>query len=838
MPINRTLANYISSNPTTASINRASGVWTLDEQGSALVQNTWPLPPNVVQRSLRFNTADSAYLNRTFTTAGNRKKWTYSAWVKRNKPGTGAMLLTAESGSNNDEYHYLWIDSDNIYGLIGIVGANPHIFRTTAVLRDPSAWFHMVSIFDTDNSVGADRWQIWINGVKQSLTVTSTMSQGFASGWVNNNNKHYVGRRDNYSLGYNSDFQLTEINFVDGQALEPSNFGETDPQTGVWIPKSYVGTYGTNGFRLNFSNNSSTTALGYDSSGNGNNWTANNFSITPGSGNDSLVDVPSLYGVDTGLGGEVRGNYCTWNPLVPADGTTFITYSDGNLIAASGTGVTQGQSAFGSLNINNGKWYYEATFTQSGSTSFDGSIGFAKVDSGGLYTNNNNYAYIYLRNGQKGLFGTQSNYATSFGSGDIIGIALDLDAGTITFYKNGVNLGIAFTGISGTLTPVARLIREASYSSQFAVNFGQRPWAYAPPAGYKALCSTNLSAPAVGQTSDNQADNYFNTITYIGNGATTRSITGVGFQPDLVWVKSRSNASGFHILVDSVRGAGKWLSTNSTNAENGPGQLITSLDADGFSLNLSPNNTVNENNGSYVAWCWNAGGTTVTNTSGTISSQVRANPRAGFSIIKFTGSSTNSTVGHGLGTTPAFAIVKASEAGQSWRCFHTSLGTNSFITLDTQVAAETNANYWAGTNATVLGLSSGGGGGNNRSGQFMIAYCWSAVPGFSAFGSYTGNGGGTNGPFVYTGFRPKFLLIKSSTNTTEWLIMDGARNPSNPCNLRLDANASNADQPIIYLDMLSNGFKLVNPNSWMNDSGYTFIYAAFAEHPTRLATAR
>jgi hypothetical protein len=829
MPINRTLANYIASNPNTASTSRASGVWTLDEQGSALVQNTWPVPPNIIQRSLRFNRGDTPYLTRTLATAGNRTTWTWSGWVKRCQLDTYHAIFVQGNS-------YIYFNSSNKIEINLRNSATNYFLITTQIYRDPLAWYHIVVVLDTNNGSAADRLILYVNGTRVTTYEFNTY-QNISPGYeplINSAAAHSISINGTDAFnGY-----MTEVNFVDGQALAPTLFGETDPQTGVWIPKPYVGTYGTNGFRLNFSNNSTTTALGYDSSGNGNNWTANNFSVTPGTGNDSLVDVPSLYGVDTGIGGEVRGNYCTWNPLVPADGITFITYSDGNLIAASGTGATQGQSAFGSLNISNGKWYYEAIFTQSGSTSFDSSIGFAKVDSGGLYTSNNNYAYIYLRNGQKGLFGTQSNYATSFGSGDIIGIALDLDAGTITFYKNGTNLGIAFTGISGTLTPVARLIRESSYSTQFAVNFGQRPWAYAPPAGFKALCTTNLSAPAVGQTSNNQADNYFNTITYIGNGATTRSIIGVGFQPDLVWVKSRSNASGFHILVDSVRGAGQWLSTNSTNAENGPGQLITSLDADGFSLNLSPNNTVNENNGSYVAWCWNAGGTTVTNTSGTISAQVRANPRAGFSIIKFTGSSTNSTVGHGLGTTPAFAIVKASEAGQSWRCFHTSLGTNSFITLDTQVAAETNANYWAGTNATVLGLSSGGGGGNNRSGQSMIVYCWAAVPGFSAFGSYTGNGGGTNGTFVYTGFRPKFLLIKSSTNVTEWLIMDAARNPSNPCNLRLDANATTNDQTYVYLDMLSNGFKLVNSNSWMNDSGATFIYAAFAEYPTRLATAR
>ncbi|NBT48002.1 MAG: hypothetical protein EBT07_09340, partial [Actinobacteria bacterium] len=734
-----------------------------------------------------------------------------------------AMLLTAESGSNNDEYHYLWIDSDNIYGLIGIVGANPHIFRTTAVLRDPSAWFHMVSIFDTDNSVGADRWQIWINGVKQSLTVTSTMSQGFASGWVNNNNKHYVGRRDNYSLGYNSDFQLTEINFVDGQALEPSNFGETDPQTGVWIP---------------FANNSSTTALGYDSSGNGNNWTPNNFSVTPGSDNDSLVDVPSLYGVDTGLGGEVRGNYCTWNPLVPADGTTFITYSDGNLIAASGTGATQGQSAFGSLSISNGKWYYEATFTQSGSTSFDGSIGFAKVDSGGLYTSNNNYAYIYLRNGQKGLFGTQSNYATSFGSGDIIGIALDLDAGTITFYKNGVNLGIAFTGISGTLTPIARLIREASYSSQFAVNFGQRPWAYQAPSGFKALCTTNLSAPAIGQTSDNQADNYFQAVTYTGNGS-ARSITGVGFQPDMVWAKARSVAYN-NVINDAIRGAGKTLQTDLTAAEVNEGSSgLTSFTIDGFNIGGGSGGW-NANGVTYVAWCWNAGGTTVTNTSGTISSQVRANSRSGFSIVTYTGNGTvGATVGHSLGATPGMVIVKSRSSSQNWAVKilpYMTGGQRLQLNTTDAILSESagTGSLWNAVNPNSTVITLGDQVMTNTNGTTYIAYCWAPIAGYSAFGSFTHNAS-ADGAFVYTGFRPKFVMMKG-IGTSNWMILDTTRDTNNFMGRELLANLTNTESSpnVTYSsDFLSNGFKLRNQG--LND---TFIYIAFAETPTRLATAR
>jgi hypothetical protein len=372
-------------------------------------------------------------------------------------------------------------------------------------------------------------------------------------------------------------------------------------------------------------------------------------------------------------------------------------------------------------------------------------------------------------------------------------------------------------------------------------NFGQRPFTYAAPIGYKALCTTNLPAPAIGQTSNNQADNHFNVVTYIGNG-TAQTITGVGFQPDLVWIKNRDAAGENHRLIDSVRGVTKVLYSSITNAEDPNNtNTVTAFTSDGFSVGNQ--SAVNGNTNRIVAWCWNAGGNTVTNSAGTngatIASTYRANPRAGFSIVTYTGNGTGgATVAHGLGSAPQMMLVRDRNNVNDWVVYHTAIGNGTVLVLNNQNGAvAASAGYWNNTTPNSNTFTVGTTSNVNTASRDYLAYCWSAIPGYSAFGSYVGIAGGTNGSFIYTGFRPRFLLIKGNF-TTEWLMIDTARNSSNPCNLRIDANSSGTEQTIIYVDILSNGFKLVNSLSYMDNSGSTIIYAAFAETPARLSTAR
>jgi len=789
-----------------------------------------------IARSLRFNSVDSAYLNRTPSSAGNRRTWTWSAWVKRTGPATPAnsvIPLFGTTNAANDSGFFVIGALDNV---ISIQTWNTVFRRTTIVYRDYSAWYHIVVAFDTTQATAANRLKLYVNGLEQtafSFSADPTQNTDYP---INNNIAHSIFNDGfgSYLSGY-----LTEVNFVDGQALTPTSFGEADPDTGVWRPKYYAGTYGTNGFYLNFSDNSGTTAttLGKDSSGNNNNFTPYNFSVTAGVGNDSVVDSPTSYGTDTGLGGEVRGNYCTMNPL----DNSGMTLSNGNL-SGSHTGNTGGVR--GSIGVSSGKWYWEITISAVGSSSQGNLLVGVATNTVPLANNNNANLWVYWGgNGNK--FNTGSSaYGATFGNGDIVGIAFDADSGSITFYKNNTSQGVAFSSIpAGTYLPwVNSGGGGAAYSTSWDVNFGQRPFAYTAPSGYKALCSQNLPTPAIGATSTTQASKYFNTVLYTGNGS-TQSVTGVGFQPDFTWIKSRSSAIN-NSLYDAVRGAGKVLFTNATETEYTVNDL-TSFNSDGFSVSTvgGTRNETNQNSQLYVAWNWKAGGTTVTNTAGSITSQVRANTTAGFSIVSYSAGATNATVGHGLGVAPAMIIVKCrTNANAPWVIYHKSLSNQKDYTLVFGTDAQINiSNYWgtSGPNSTTFGLSLNGYANNFEN---QIAYCWAEIDGYSRFGSYVGSGD-SNGPFVYCGFRPRWIMFKRITATENWTIFDTARDTYNIAGRRLHPSLSSAETDdtagtTIIADILSNGFKVKGTGVNINGSGDTYIFAAFAETPFKYARAR
>jgi len=852
MPIDRNSAQYITGAIYKPTQTSAPGVWDLDDQANNLSKNLWPLPPQAVQRSLRFNSADSAYLSR-IPLASNRRVWTFSCWLKRAKlsaPGTVHNILSTDYVSTNG--HESRFDDNNSIKLADLASSNiTWVLQTNALYRDCSAWYHIVIAFDSPQGTPSERVKLYVNSTQVTSFATATYPSLNYESYINSTLTHYIG---GWALSGSPsrfyDGYMAEVNFVDGQALTPTSFGETDPQTGVWIPKRYTGTYGTNGFRLSFANNSSTIALGYDSSGAVNNWTPNNFSITPGVGNDVFVDVPSLYGTDTGLGGEVLGNYCTINTLM--QNTSVATISDGALRAATGTsGVSS--AYIGTIGFNSGKWYWEVHVEAVGTNNMW--IGVTKNQANrtvDAYLN----TWTYNKLGQKtDNSATGSTYGATYTSGDIIGVAVDADAGSITFYKNGVSQGIAFTGLS--MSGGVYTIAGSDNSATMVFNFGQRPFAYAAPTGYKALCTTNLPAPAIGQTSNNRTGNYFNVVTYTGDGATSKSITGVGFQPDLVWIKSRTNASGYHILVDSVRGAGLWMATNATTGDSTAGQLVSSLDTNGFSLNLSPNNTVNELNANYVAWCWNAGGTSTTNSAGsngaTIASTYRANRAAGFSIVTYTGTGTAATVAHGLGVKPLLIIGKGRNVtgAYNWMVYHQGQTATKHAYLNLTNVFEDPAggvvSLWNDTEPTANVFSISSNINLNASGGTYVAYCWAPIPGFSDFGSWQNNNS-TDGTFVYTGFKPVMILLKNTDNTENWYIIDSKRpgyNVSAGSVLGLCPNLTGSEPAgftsTATIDILSNGFKIRSTNPANGEISFgtrNYVYAAFAETPARLSTAR
>jgi hypothetical protein len=328
---------------------------------------------------------------------------------------------------------------------------------------------------------------------------------------------------------------------------------------------------------------------------------------------------------------------------------------------------------------------------------------------------------------------------------------------------------------------------------------------------------------------------YFNTVLYTGNGS-TQSITGVGFQPDLNWIKKRSTADN-HIIHQVGFNAGDYLVTNSTQELSNSGEMTKSLDSDGFTVGTR--GEVNTNNSTFVSWNWLAGGTPSSNTDGSITSSVSANTTAGFSIVSYTGNGTgNSTIGHGLGAIPKFMIVKNRTTVQQWGTLSDSFNSASdpnIVYLSNTAAQADDTNVW-GTSAsfTTSTFTVGDWNGSNQSSSNFVVYCFAEKKGFSKFGSYTGNGN-ADGPFVYTGFKPAFLLYKSSTQNSNWLMYDSKRPGYNGLTQLLlpntnaaeaeDANSSDA------CDLLSNGFKFRGTGSASNGSGQTFIYMAFAENP-------
>jgi hypothetical protein len=321
---------------------------------------------------------------------------------------------------------------------------------------------------------------------------------------------------------------------------------------------------------------------------------------------------------------------------------------------------------------------------------------------------------------------------------------------------------------------------------------------------------------------------YFNTVLYTGNGS-TQSITGVGFQPDWVWIKRRNSARN-HALLDSIRGGSEQLKSNSNAAEGTDAQMITSFDSDGFSLGTS--NDCNSSGDTKVAWNWLASNTTASNTDGSITSTVSANTTAGFSIVSWTGTGANATIGHGLGAVPKMIIVKNRTDAINWQVYHQAIGNGYSIFLDLTNGKDGGSFYWNNTTPTSSVFSVGTYNGTNGSSDNMIAYCFAEKKGYSKFGKYTGNGN-ADGTFIYTGFKPAWVMIKDSSNAGDpWVIIDNKRDTFNEADALLQANSDSAEiTSTTKYDFCANGFKLRGTGTADNNSGATHIYMAFAENP-------
>jgi len=761
-----------------------------------------------LNNSLRFRSSASAYLSRTFSTPTSNTTWTLSFWNKRGALSGYQTLISA--GTSAIDY----VTSTNT---LIFFSAGPSTAATsTSVYRDPAAWGHWV-ITSNGTTVVA-----YFNNVSV-LSYTGTLPQ------FNSAIAHTIGRfasGGDYFDGY-----MAEVNFVDGQALTPSSFGETSSTTGSWVPKAYTGTYGTNGFELNFSDIATTSGsnagLGKDFSGNANYWTTNNISVTAGVTYDAMIDSPTLTSATV-------ANYCVGNPINnSASGN--ITFSQANLALTIGVSA-QWRAATATMSVSSGKWYWEVTKTNS-TTANDAMLGIIAdtVNISGNYPiSTSALGYTYLDGGLKGNAGGTTAYGATWTNGDVIGIAFDADTGQLTFYKNGTSQGLAFTVTSGNSYYPA--FGGASTIPSYALNFGQRPFTYTAPSGFVALNTYNLPDSTIvkGYT-------VMDATTYTGTGASLAITNTSAFKPDLVWVKGRSGATD-HAWYDSVRGTTKQIESNTTTAETTETTGLTAFGTNGFTVGALAQ--MNTSAATYVGWQWQGGqGSSTSNTSGSITSTVSVNATAGFSVVTYTGNATQgATVGHGLGVVPKMIIFKARNSVQEWDVYHASVCTtnNLYLSLTTTAAlASGGQTRWnlASFSSSVFGLGIHAEVNGNT--NTYVAYCWAEIAGFSKFGSYTGNGS-ADGPMIFTGFRPKFIMIKRTDAVESWEIFDTTRSSYNTAVELLEANSSGAESTSAgnAIDVLSNGFKQRNTRAATNASGGTYIYMAFAENPLKNSLAR
>ena len=773
-------------------------------------------------RSLRFNSGDSSYFSRTPSSGGNRKTFTFSFWVKRTSFASSQKVIGNENAS---EQNGLVIEfrSDDTLQVYDYTTGTIWAKVTTRAFRDPSAWYHFVIAVDTTQSTPSDRFKLYVNGIQETSFSTDNAITEDADTQFNDAGAMSVGRSGLHDAQYFNGF-LTDIYFIDGSALDHTSFGSFD-SNGVWQRSLYDGSYGTNGFKLNFFDATNTTTIGKDASGRSNNFTANNISVTAGVTNDVMFDMPAndTENSDTGVGGEIIGNYCILNTLgKKASGTTISNGSLDGVVNADNT-------AHGTFAIpTTGKYFFEAQMTNSGTLNF-GLAAFRP--DGHIFTNPN--SCVYSKTGVKNVDNVHDqSYGDSWSSGDIIGCACDADAGTITFYKNGVSQGAISHQVAGLLPSFG----NGGTTSNFTVNFGAREFIH-PISNHKALNTSSLPTPAIADGSD-----AFEVKLYSGTGA-VQNVTGLSFQPDWTWIKAR-NQTTWNVWNDVVRGPGKNIHSNDSYQEQTKTDNLTSFNSDGFSLGVDSNaDGVNISGKNYASWNWKVGGAAVTNTEGATSCSVSASTTNGISIIKWAGTNSGTTLGHGLSSTPELVIVKSLGNSREWVVWHklfVTAGGTDYLYLDTTGAkgGSGSGGYWNSTVPNSTTISVGDSAAVNGSGSDNVAYCFHSVPSFSAVGSYKGNGS-EDGPYINLSFKPRWILMKNAdTGGTyyDWRIIDAARHTFNSGGNAdvpptLFANTNETERDWDNVDILSNGFKIKDSSVSLNETNASHVFLAFAENP-------
>jgi len=780
------------------------------------VGNFVPFTDNgTIDNSCMFNRGDNPKLSRLPSSNGNRRTLTYSVWIKRGILGTENHFISCYDGSSTDN-ESMWEMQFLTDNTVSISRYSDYILQTTRTFEDTSKWYHFLMAIDTTQGTASDRVKLYVDGDEITafdVDNRSSISQNFDTAFNNTSDTCVIGARINTTNRHWSGY-MAEVNLVDGTALGPDTFGVTDTSTGRWIPKTLTGiTYGTNGFRLQFGTDS---ALGDDTSGNTNDFTSSGLTAS-----DQRTDTPT-------------NNLPTMRPYNPSYNTT---QAQGNL-QYTPTGTNAGYPMCATLRPNSGKWYAEVRTSSNGGGNV---ITFGIYIQEDMHHWDNTYNYypggqisngdgngvgMQIRNdGNRWLTSSQLNgtvqnnlSGVALAAGDVIGIAVDVDNSLVTWYANdGSSLGSASILRPGRIIFTAMAVTS---SDTFNWNFGDNPtfdgnetaggnadgdgngnFYHSVPTGFKMLRQDNMPT-------------------------TDKGVSG------FTWLKDRDNSTN-HYLVDSSRNYKNALYSNDDTAEVFLTAGLRNPLKGGFEV--LDGDPVNGSGRSFVSWNWVAnGGTTSTNEDGSITTTTQVNSTAGFSIIQYTGTEAAATIGHGLSQTPDFIAIKSLESHSPDGYFvvwHKSFAANTFQYFNTNIANDTSTTFFNNTLPTSSVINLGANFNTNMSGDKMICYAWHEVDGYSKFGSYSGNNS-TDGPFIYTGFRPAFIMVKKTNASADWTMQDTTRYSINPNDRVLQPNLTSAEVTgYLAIDFLSNGFKFRSADNQHNASGGSYIYFAFAEHP-------
>ena len=756
--------------------------------------------------------------------------FTWEAWVNVDSGiSTSGSIISLEGTGYNAFVRVM--SNGHLQLRVGTGNDSQADSGTTGTDIADDAWHHVAAVRESATSL-----KVFLDGVlDNSATVSSADVQTsglLAVGAHNTGAAPFTGYMDEVRVSnvarYTGNF--TTFGQDGGTIANPTPF-TADANTKLLIHSNWDG------------------GLGADSSGNYNSFTPTNLVAT-----DQCVDVPT-------------NNFATLNPL-QLEGTL----SEGNLKV-----VTNVAEKFGSASTiipSSGKWYAESYLVEHITTpvfavsiSHDPANDHLTTEPPGSSTNGWTY---YSPTGEILRDGALSSYGDSCTDGDILSIAVDIENLKVFWSKNGVwqnsgdpaagTNGTTITDPSGTVVGGYAIVYGDSSGGKGAtqvVNFGQDSsfaanktsgsaaasdskgkgdFYYTPPTDYLALCTDNLSAPEIALPGEN-----FNTVLYTGDGATTQAITGVGFEPNFLWLKSKT-ANDFNILVDSVRGATNWLSTNSTIAQQPDAEYVASLDSDGFTVGV--NTVTNDNTETYAAWNWLAGTTfDPTDSPATIVTALgSSNAAAGFSIVKYTGTGSTATIGHGLAETPNYISVKNLTDTYNW-FMGSGLLTNNWSDWmhwnKTDGDGTNSTDTWNGQAPSPTVFTVDSTANSNGTGKEYVAYCWHSVEGYSKVGSFEGNYN-VDGVFIYLGFKPAFFMWKraagSGGDDGGWAMMDNKRNPYNVVDTNLYANSRDPYESKNDIDFVSNGVKMRNIE--MQGTSTTYVYLAFAESPFKYSNAR